>query len=54
VRLCLSSTPVRDGAYYEGDVEGPVASIVNDERAVARLWKATAKAVGFDRIPAAA
>jgi NAD(P)-dependent dehydrogenase (short-subunit alcohol dehydrogenase family) len=54
VRLCLSSTPVRNGAYYEDDVEGPVASIVNDERAVARLWKASAKAVGFDRIPAAA
>ena len=54
VRLCLSSTPVRNGAYYEDDVEGPVASIVNDERAVARLWKASAKAVGSDRIPAAA
>lgn len=54
VRACLRSTVVRNGAYYEGIVEGPVASIVNDERAVARLWKATAKAVGFDRMPAAA
>jgi NAD(P)-dependent dehydrogenase (short-subunit alcohol dehydrogenase family) len=54
VQLCLPSTILHDGAYYEGLVEGPVASIVNDERAVARLWKATAKEVGFDRIPAAA
>ena len=53
-RLCLPATEVRDGAYYEGLVEGPVAAIVNDEKAVARLWKATAKAVGFDRMPAAA
>jgi NAD(P)-dependent dehydrogenase (short-subunit alcohol dehydrogenase family) len=48
-RLCLRATEVRSGAYYEGLVQGPVASLVNDERAVARLWKATAKAVGFDR-----
>ncbi len=35
----------------------PVASLVGDERAVARLWKATAKAVGLDlvdRIPSPA
>ena len=48
-RLCLQATEVEDGAYYEGLVPGPVASLVDDERAVARLWKATAKAVGFDR-----
>jgi NAD(P)-dependent dehydrogenase (short-subunit alcohol dehydrogenase family) len=53
-RLCLPATGVRDGAYYEGLVEGPVAAIAGDEKAVARLWKATAKAVGFDRMPAAA
>ena len=49
-RLCLRETEVRDGGYYEGLVQGPMGSLVNDERAVARLWKATAKAVGFDRI----
>jgi NAD(P)-dependent dehydrogenase (short-subunit alcohol dehydrogenase family) len=55
-RLCLPATPVSGGAYYDGLVEGPVAAAVTDERAVARLWKATAKAVGFDRLvnPAAA
>ena len=53
-RLCLAATPVQDGAYYDGDVQGPVASLANDERAVARLWKSTAKTVGFDRIPTAA
>ena len=53
-RLCLPETVSRNGAYYEGLVEGPVASIANDDRAVARLWKATAKAVGFDRMPSSA
>jgi NAD(P)-dependent dehydrogenase (short-subunit alcohol dehydrogenase family) len=53
-RLCLPSTVIRDGAYYEGLVEGPVAAMVGDEKAVARLWKTTAKAVGFDHMPAAA
>lgn len=52
-RLCLPTTEIRDGAYYEGLVEGPAAEIVDDEKAVARLWKATAKAVAFDRMPAA-
>ena len=53
-RLCLPTTQVRDGAYYDGEAEGPVGALVGDERAVARLWKATAKAVGLDlvdRIP---
>ena len=50
-RLCLPTTSVRDGAYYDGAAEAPVAALVNDERAVARLWKATAKVVGFDRLP---
>jgi hypothetical protein len=50
-RLCLPETDLVTGAYYEGQVQGPVASIVDDERAVARLWKATAKTVGFDRLP---
>jgi NAD(P)-dependent dehydrogenase (short-subunit alcohol dehydrogenase family) len=53
-RLCLPGTEPRNGAYYEGVLEGPTAAIVNDEKAVARLWKASAKAVGFDRIPAGA
>jgi NAD(P)-dependent dehydrogenase (short-subunit alcohol dehydrogenase family) len=51
VRLCLASTPVRGGAYYDGDAQAPVAPLVDDERAVARLWKATAKTVGLDRVP---
>jgi NAD(P)-dependent dehydrogenase (short-subunit alcohol dehydrogenase family) len=51
VRLCLPETEPRTGAYYDGQVQAPVASLVNDERALARLWKATAKAVGFDRLP---
>jgi NAD(P)-dependent dehydrogenase (short-subunit alcohol dehydrogenase family) len=50
-RLCLPSTGIRDGAYYEGLVEGPVAAIVKDDKALARLWKATAKAVELDRMP---
>lgn len=50
-RLCLPETELANGAYYDGQVRGPVASLVDDERAVARLWKATAKAVGFDRRP---
>jgi len=50
-RLCLPGTDLVDGAYYDGQVRGPVASLVDDERAVARLWKATAKAVGLDRAP---
>ena len=50
-RLCLPATAVQDGAYYDGATQAPVAALVNDERAVARLWKATAKAVDFDRIP---
>ena len=50
-RLCLPTTSVRDGAYYDGAAEAPVAALANDERAVARLWKATAKVVGFDRLP---
>lgn len=50
-RLCLPETVLVNGAYYEGRVEGPVASLVDDDRAVARLWKTTAKAVGFDLMP---
>jgi len=50
-RLCLAATPVKDGAYYDGNAQAPAAPLVDDERAVARLWKATAKTVGFDRIP---
>lgn len=53
-RLCLPATEIRDGAYYESLAEGPVAAIVNDEKAVARLWKVTAKAVAFDRMPTTA
>lgn len=53
-RLCLPDAPSENGAYYEGLVEGPVALIVDDQRAVARLWKATSKAVGFDRMPSIA
>lgn len=49
--LCLDSADIRDGGYYEGGVLGPVAALVDDEKAVARLWKATAKVVGLDRIP---
>ena len=49
--LCLSSAEISDGGYYEGAVLGPVAALVDDEKAVARLWKATAKIVGLDRIP---
>jgi NAD(P)-dependent dehydrogenase (short-subunit alcohol dehydrogenase family) len=52
-RLCLPETPVKNGRYYDGEVEAPTASMVSDERAVARLWRATAKTVGFDRVPAA-
>ena len=50
-RLCLPDAPFENGAYYDGHAQAPVASLADDERAVARLWKATAKAVGFDRIP---
>ncbi|MBR7827878.1 SDR family NAD(P)-dependent oxidoreductase [Actinospica sp. MGRD01-02] len=50
-RLCLPETELTDGAYYDGEVQGPFAGLVADERAVARLWKATAKTVGFDRLP---
>ena len=50
-RLCLPETALTDGAYYDGQVRGAVTGLVNDERAVARLWKATAKIVGFDRMP---
>jgi hypothetical protein len=31
-----------DGAYYDGQVRSSVTDLVNDEGAVARLWKATA------------
>lgn len=50
-RLCLPATQIENGAYYDGTVKAPVAPLAADERAVARLWKATAKTVGFDRIP---
>jgi len=52
--MCLPETSCANGAYYDGLVQGPVAALVDDERAVTRLWKATAKAVGFDRLPALA
>ena len=51
-RLCLPETSLVDGAYYDGREQGPAAVLVDDERAVARLWKATAKTVGLDRLPA--
>lgn len=53
-RLCLPATAVKNGAYYDIETEAPTGSLVNDERAVARLWKTTAKAVGMDRMPASA
>jgi NAD(P)-dependent dehydrogenase (short-subunit alcohol dehydrogenase family) len=52
-RLCFPQTALTDGAYYDGQARSSVTGLVSDERAVARLWKATAKIVGFDRIPTA-
>jgi NAD(P)-dependent dehydrogenase (short-subunit alcohol dehydrogenase family) len=54
VRLCDPKNPVRSGAFYDGGIEAPAAPLVDNEKAVARLWKATAKAVGFDVISAPA
>jgi NAD(P)-dependent dehydrogenase (short-subunit alcohol dehydrogenase family) len=48
-RLCSPATALRDGAYYDGQVEAPTAALADDRKAVARLWKVTAKAVGLDR-----
>ena len=53
-RLCLPETAPVNGAYYDGDAPAPAASLAEDERAVARLWKSTAKIVGFDRLPSPA
>jgi NAD(P)-dependent dehydrogenase (short-subunit alcohol dehydrogenase family) len=50
-RLAAPSTALTDGAYYDGQCVAPVAALVSDDKAVARLWKATAKAVGLDREP---
>lgn len=52
-QLCDPSAPIRNGAYYDGENEAPAAPLVADDKAVARLWKATAKALGLDRQPAA-
>jgi NAD(P)-dependent dehydrogenase (short-subunit alcohol dehydrogenase family) len=51
-QLCLPGSDPVNGAYYDGRVQAPVAPLAKEERAVARLWKATAKAVGLDRAPA--
>jgi NAD(P)-dependent dehydrogenase (short-subunit alcohol dehydrogenase family) len=51
-RLCHPETSLRNGAYYDGETEAPTAMLAADDKAVARLWKATAKAVGLDRQPA--
>jgi len=52
--LASPATAITDGAYYYGQSEAPVAPLVDDPKAVARLWKATAKVVGLDqREPAA-
>ncbi|HEV3173468.1 MAG TPA: SDR family NAD(P)-dependent oxidoreductase [Actinocrinis sp.] len=51
-RLCRPETTVRNGAYYDGESEAPVAPLAADDKAIARLWKATAKVVGLDRQPA--
>jgi len=53
-RLCSPSTTLADGAYYDGQAQAPVATLVDDHKAVVRLWKASAKAVGLDREPQAA
>lgn len=50
-RLCMPQTALTDGAYYDGQIRSSVTGLVGDERAVGRLWKATAKIVGFDRMP---
>ena len=50
VQLCDPKNPVRSGAFYDGAIEAPAAPLADNEKAVARLWKATAKAVGFDVI----
>jgi NAD(P)-dependent dehydrogenase (short-subunit alcohol dehydrogenase family) len=51
-RLCSPATTLNDGAYYDGEAEAPVAALVEDHKAVARLWKATEKTVGLEREPA--
>ena len=50
-RLCVPATALTDGAYYDGHSQAPVATLVDDHIAVARLWKATAKVAGLDREP---
>jgi NAD(P)-dependent dehydrogenase (short-subunit alcohol dehydrogenase family) len=52
VRLCSPRTALNDGAYYDGGAEAPVAALVDDGKAVSRLWKATAKSVGLAALPA--
>jgi NAD(P)-dependent dehydrogenase (short-subunit alcohol dehydrogenase family) len=53
-RLCDRGTPIRNGAYYDRENQAPSAPLAADDKAVARLWKATAKALELDRQPAAA
>ena len=50
-RLCSPTTTLADGAYYDGRSQAPVATLVDNHKAVVRLWKATEKAVGLGREP---
>lgn len=47
VQLSLPGLLVRNGAFYEGLLPGQVATAVEDERARARLWRASDRLTGL-------